>query len=163
MIERFFAVDEPEVDVMMVRDADSYVHYRDRWAIHKFLSSPYIAHTIRDHEQHTAPLMGGLWGLRKSAGLRIRDLYASYIDNVSLGHRVAHDQNFLMDRIYPQVLGGLLVHYSEGPVFKGETAIPFPFQWTPDFFCGRIESVYQDRTAKLDVQKPLSFLERGFM
>lgn len=159
MIERFFAIDEPEVDVMMVRDADSYVHHRDRWAIRSFLSTAYDAHTIRDHEQHTARMMGGLWGIRKSAGLRIRDLYASYTEDTSLGHRVAHDQNFLMDVVYPRVINRLLVHYSKGPVFKGETAFPFPFQWSSDFFCGRTEVVYQDPPPKVDFNQPLSFLQ----
>ena len=158
MIERFFAIDEPEVELMLVRDADSYVHHRDRWAIREFVSSAYVAHTIRDHEQHTARMMGGLWGIRKSAGVRIRDLYGSYTEDESLGHRVAHDQNFLMDVVYPRVLNSLLVHYSKGPVFRGETAIPFPFQWSPDFFCGRTEIVYQDPPAKLDMAMPLSFL-----
>lgn len=158
MVERFFAIDDPDVDIMMVRDADSYVHHRDRWAIRAFLSSPYLAHTIRDHEQHTARMMGGLWGIRKSAGLRIRELYASYTEDASLGHRVAHDQNFLMDVVYPRVLNVLLVHYSKGPTFRGETAVQFPFQWSPDFFCGKIESVYRDPAPKLDFRKPLSFL-----
>lgn len=158
MIERFFAIDDPDVDVMMVRDADSYVHHRDRWAIRSFLESQYQAHTIRDHSEHTARMMGGLWGIRKSAGLRIRELYASYKEDLTLGHRVAHDQNFLMDVVYPLVSKVLLVHYSKGPVFKGETAIQFPFQWSPDFFCGRTECVYQDPPAKLDMSRPLSFL-----
>lgn len=161
MIERFFAIDEPDVEVMMVRDADSYVHHRDRWAIRNFLATSFQAHTIRDHPQHTARLMGGLWGLRKSAGLRMRELYASYREDPSLGHRVAHDQNFLMDVVYPRVMGMLLVHYSKGTVFKGETAMSIPFEWSPDFFCGRTETVYQDHTPRLDPRQPLSFLHRG--
>jgi hypothetical protein len=161
MIERFFAIDEPEVDVMMVRDADSYVHHRDRWAIRNFMTTPYQAHTIRDHPQHTARLMGGLWGIRKSAGLRMRDLYASYREDPSLGHRVAHDQNFLMDVVYPRVLNVLLVHYSNATVFKGETAVSIPFQWSPDFFCGKTEAVYQEPPPRLDSRQPLSFLHRA--
>jgi hypothetical protein len=40
MIHRFFAIDEPEVDIMLVRDADSRVHWKDRWAIREFLNTP---------------------------------------------------------------------------------------------------------------------------
>jgi hypothetical protein len=161
MIERFFAIDEPEVDVMMVRDADSYVHHRDRWAIRNFMATTYQAHTIRDHPQHTARLMGGLWGIRKSAGLHMRELYGSYKEDHTLGHRVAHDQNFLMDVVYPRVLATLLVHYSKGIVFKGETAIAIPFEWSPDFFCGKTEAVYQEPSPRLDPRQPLSFLHRA--
>ena len=66
MIQRFFAIDVPGVDLMMVRDADSRVHWKDRWAIREFVRQPqFVAHTIRDNKNHTASIMGGLWGLRK--------------------------------------------------------------------------------------------------
>jgi len=35
MIHRFYAIDEPDVQRMVVRDADSRVHERDRWAIRR--------------------------------------------------------------------------------------------------------------------------------
>jgi hypothetical protein len=146
MIHRFFAIDEPEVELMMVRDADSRIHWKDRWAIRDFLEKPnFVAHTIRDNIQHTAKMMGGLWGIRKSSGLFIKELYASYIEDVSQGFRLAHDQNFLGDIIYPLVLPKLLVHYSNGRYLKGEYAIEFPFDWINDIYCGRIEGEFIDR------------------
>lgn len=150
MIYRFYTIDEPGVDLMMVRDADSIIHWKDRWAINEFVKSNFIAHTIRDNVEHTAPLMGGLWGIRKSAGLSIRQEYANYIEDISKGHRLAHDQNFLYDVIYPKVLSGLLVHYSNNRGRKGETAIEFPFKWTVEVFCGKIET-----SCSLDVQPPI--------
>jgi hypothetical protein len=147
MIPRFFAIDEPNVDVMMVRDADSRIHWKDRWAIRDFLSRPeYIAHTIRDHKDHTAYLMGGLWGLRKSSGIHVQTEYANYKEDKSKGHRLAHDQNFLADVVYPKVLPKLLVHYSVARAFPGERAIPFPFEWSGDVYCGRIETSFVDRS-----------------
>jgi hypothetical protein len=65
MMYRFLPIDEPEVELMMVRDADSRIHVRDRWTIHEFIKSQHKAHVIRDHPYHTTPLMGGLWGLKK--------------------------------------------------------------------------------------------------
>lgn len=145
MIHRFYAIDDPDVDVMMVRDADSRIHWKDRWAIRQFLASPMVAHTIRDHKEHTAHIMGGLWGLKKSAGVSMRTLYASYKEDTSRGHRVAHDQNFLADVLYPIVIDRLLIHGSEGgPRFFGETIEDFPFAWSPDVFCGRVETNYVD-------------------
>jgi len=146
MIHRFFAIDEVGVELMMVRDADSRIHWKDRWAIRDFLDrKQYVAHTIRDHIDHTAYLLGGLWGLRKSSGLSIRTLYSTYIENTSLGHRLAHDQNFLMDVVYPLVKSNLLVHYSHAILFQGEYGIVFPFEWTGDIFCGKIETNFIDR------------------
>ncbi len=140
MIHRFYAIDEPDVDLMMVRDADSRVHWKDRWAIKQFLSqTQYIAHTIRDNREHTAPLMGGLWALRKSSGLNIHAEYSDYKEDIARGRFLGHDQNFLMDVVYPKVVGGLLVHYSNGRKFADETAVEFPFVWTNDVYCGRVE------------------------
>jgi hypothetical protein len=145
MIHRFFAIDEPDVELMMVRDADSRIHWKDRWAIQEFVANPqYVAHTIRDNTMHTAHMMGGLWGLRKSAEISVREAYATYKEDESLGHRVAHDQNFLADVIYPRVKTRMLVHYSNGRKIAGEHAVEFPFQWTNDIYCGRIETGFID-------------------
>lgn len=145
MIHRFYAIDEPDVEVMMVRDADSRIHWKDRWAIRDFVNAPrFVAHTIRDNVEHTARLMGGLWGLRKSSGLSLRALYADYQEDKTLGHRVAHDQNFLGDVLYPLVKSRLLVHYSNGRLMPGESGVEFPFAWTNDIYCGRIETGFVD-------------------
>lgn len=139
MIYRFMAIDEPDVDIMLVRDADSLIHWRDRWAIHRFLEQPdYIAHCIRDHKDHGASLMGGLWGLRKSAGLVIADEYTAF-KSAPKEFGVAHDQNFLAGQIYPKVNSRLLVHYSNGRLQYGEHGEEFPFEWKEDMYCGRIE------------------------
>ena len=149
MIHRFFAIDEPDVELMMVRDADSRIHWKDRWAIREFVASHCIAHTIRDNVEHTARMMGGLWGLKKAAGIRVQQEYEAYVEDPSLGHRNAHDQNFLADVIYPKVLPRLLVHHSNAHVFQGEIyAVRFPFEWSNDTYCGRIEENY------IDMQQP---------
>ncbi len=144
MVERFYAIDEPDVDLMMVRDADSRIHWKDRWAIREFLNNPrFVAHTIRDNVEHTARMMGGLWGMRK-CGISIRDLYLKFKD--MNGHRHGHDQNFLADMVYPLVKDRLLVHYSNNRIMPGEHGVAFPFEWINDIYCGRIESFYIDRS-----------------
>lgn len=140
MVHRFFAIDEEDVDIMIVRDADSRVHWKDRWAIQDFLQKPeYVAHTIRDNPVHNALLMGGLWGLRKSSGLNIRSLYTDFIDTEWLDQPKGHDQHFLKNIVYPKIKEKLLVHYSNGRVLPEEHGIEFPFAWTPDFFCGQVD------------------------
>ncbi len=145
MIRRFFAIDEPDVDLMMVRDADSRIHWKDRWAIREFLAKPeFVAHTIRDHKEHTAYIMGGLWGLRKSAGIHMETEYANYHEDLTKGHRHAHDQNFLADVVYPKVVLKLLVHYSGGKRLEKEHCVPFPFDWSGDTHCGKVEDSFVD-------------------
>ena len=65
MMYRFLALDEEGVELMMVRDADSRIHVRDRWTIHTFVESKHKAHVIRDHPEHKTPILGGLWGLKR--------------------------------------------------------------------------------------------------
>ena len=139
MIERFCAIDEPNIDVMFVRDADSRVHSRDRWAITEFMNSPqFVAHTIRDHKEHSASLMGGLWALRKSAGINVRAEYEQYKLNPE-DRGIALDQNFLSSRIYLKVVDKLLVHHGGGPTGWRETVRPFPTAWSDSLYCGKVE------------------------
>jgi hypothetical protein len=145
MIHRFFAIDEVGIDTMFVRDADSRIHWKDRWAIRDFLNrSQFVAHTIRDNKHHTAKMMGGLWALRKQSGIHVKTAYAIFQKN-EVDHQHAHDQNFLIDRIYPVVRPRLLVHKcEEAPAFDQEHVILFPFTYTNDIYCGRIESDFKD-------------------
>lgn len=136
MIHRFFAIDEDDVDVMFVRDADSRVFWKDRWAIQDFIGRPtFVAHAIRDNRMHTSRMMGGLWGIRKSAGLSIAQEYATFR---GVDYGFGHDQSFLCDVIYPKVKDRLLVHYSNQRKFDDEHAIEFPFEWSVKAFCGMV-------------------------
>jgi hypothetical protein len=137
MMERFLAIDDEDVEIMMVRDADSHVHWKDRWAIFDFLNRPeFLAHTIRDNVEHTAKLMGGLWGIRKIPGFKISELYQHYIQN-PIDLKYGLDQSFLTLYVYPYVINVLLVHVSRGPTFKNEHVIRFPFMYNNFRFCGR--------------------------
>jgi hypothetical protein len=59
---RFLAFDDPQADLVLVRDVDSPFTLRERAAIDLWLSgeAPFV--TIRDHVNHTEPLMAGMWG-----------------------------------------------------------------------------------------------------
>lgn len=146
MIHRFYAIDEPDVDVMFVRDADSRIHWKDRWAIREFMDRPhFVAHTIRDNVVHVAYMMGGLWGIRKSAGVNIHEEYAKFCADEK-NYFVGRDQSFLAHCIYPKVVQRLLVHVCQKVArFPGETCVVFPFEWTNDVYCGRIETSFIDR------------------
>jgi protein O-GlcNAc transferase len=145
-IYRFFAIDDPEVDVAFFRDADSRIHWKDRWAINDFLASGHMTHIIRDHEQHATSILAGLWGLRKGAFQgSIRMAFQKWTpvhagsgdpnDPTSFGM----DQNFLWRVIYPTLRPNALVHYSNHMLFIGEVGKEFPFAWSEDVFCGKVE------------------------
>jgi hypothetical protein len=149
MMERFFAIDDPEVEIMMVRDADSHVHWKDRWAIRDFLSKPnFLVHTIRDNVEHTSKLMGGLWGMRKIPGFTVRKQYELFIQN-PFDQGYGLDQTFLSRYIYPHIRNLLLIHVSEGIIFAHEYTVKFPFVYSNSLFCGR-----SDESDFIDIPEP---------
>lgn len=144
MVHRFFAIEEPEVDLMLVRDADSRIHWKDRWAIREFVRQPqYIGHAIRDNAVHRIELCGGLWGMRKIPDLSLRalhDKYSAYATEVGHPRVNGYDQDFLRLCVYPHLSArGLLIHYSNKCLLNGERGVEFPFAWNNETFCGRGE------------------------
>lgn len=136
MIHRFFAIDEDAVDTMVVRDADSRVHSRDRWAINNWLESGKLAHIVRDHPYHGAYIMGGVWGLRK--GLLPQSMTALF-ESYRSQHRNAHgeDQYFLARVIYPLICRDAVFHCCVR-VSRGEPITPIPFPVQNGEFIGQV-------------------------
>lgn len=172
-VYRFFAIDAPDVEVAFFRDADSRVHWKDRWAIGNFLASGRKTHIIRDHEEHSTQILAGLWGLRKGAfSGSLEQAFRSWTPVHAGSGRPEDpggfgiDQNFLRRVVYPAVRSGALVHYSHDRLFMGEEGKEFPFRWSGDVFCGKVES--DGRPVASDVPPPempfrltaLSFLPR---
>lgn len=138
MMYRFLAIDEPDIDAMCVRDTDSRLHHRDRWAIRDFIESSYTAHAIRDHPQHYTPLLGGLWGVKKAQGIpTMTELMAPYLNTP---WKFGYDQKFLRDIVYPILKHNLLVHTSQAFRYSDEeTHRAFPWAMSEDGYCGKAE------------------------
>lgn len=141
MINRFFAIDEDNVELMIVRDADSRIHNRDLWCIHHFISSHFAAHTIRDHPDHQAKIMGGLWGLKK--GLlndKIKNIYSFYNNKSSVINQMQHDQYFLRNAIYNLIKKYLIIYTNDHKLTlendENICLIPFPIE--NNDFCGQV-------------------------
>jgi hypothetical protein len=139
-LERLFAIDEPEVYTMFVRDADSRVHWKDRWAINDFLSKPqFIGHVIRDNKQHGVKIPAGLLGLHK-IDIHVRSLYEEFLKNpkeLYFGDD-GIDQSFLGSYLYPIITSKTLIHYSyKFLLLQGENGVEFPFVYDDSCFCGK--------------------------
>jgi hypothetical protein len=119
MSHRFLAIDLPNVELMIVRDADSRITDRDRWCIDDFIASDFDLFTIRDHKYHYREIMGGLWGMRRIAGFSMCDAYEKYTA-ISKGiDRYQSDQDFLRNFVYRRFRQSLLA-YSPTWAFLGE-------------------------------------------
>lgn len=142
MINRFLAIDEPNVDLMIVRDADSRIHDRDLWCIYHFIHSGFAAHTIRDHQFHVTQIMGGLWGLKKNVlnGKTISELYSLYNSKNVVVNQVQHDQYFLRDMLYNLIKPNLIIYglYSDLCFGRDENFLIIPFPVKNNDFCGQV-------------------------
>ena len=98
MFWRFFAIDDPDVSVMISRDTDSRISVREKIAVDEWLDTKKTLHVMRDHPYHNLPIMGGMWGIQKKEGLSLRDEAGNWLrDSNSLKKGVpkSTDQSFL--------------------------------------------------------------------
>jgi hypothetical protein len=107
MFWRFLALDDQNVDFVMVRDVDSPFTVRERLAVEEWLASGFPFHVIRDHRYHMEPIMGGLWGGRT----RVLPPLTPMISNFLSTYRAKYsDQHFLRQHIWPRIRDITLAH-----------------------------------------------------
>jgi hypothetical protein len=136
-LDRFCAIDDKNVEIMIVRDSDSRINERDEWCIREFIKSPHMAHIIRDHPYHTTQIMAGLWGIKQGCirHLDMRRYIDLYIQQNRHIRRQDCDQHFLRDIIYPKIVDMSLIH---GCVKMNahEEIVSIPFKHD-HIFCGQ--------------------------
>jgi hypothetical protein len=130
MTDRFLAIDDPTVDIMIVRDADSRVYDRDASTVNQFLSSEkHFFHIIRDYPTHHYEILGGMWGMKKQGFQKIfpsqtmNNLIQKYYQKLSTAEKgYGADQHFLKQVLYPQLPFSLvMIHNSSRHFEKGNT------------------------------------------
>lgn len=111
MFYRFFPIDDDDVEVAIVRDADSRVYSRDVRFIREFLESDKKFHNIKDHINHfhCGKILAGMWGIKK--GLLKVKLYKLYLNwkTHSSTCEFWDDARFIWE-IYPLVMHSMLLH-----------------------------------------------------
>ncbi len=120
LLWRFFSIDEPDVEVMIVRDSDSRINEREANAVVQWLASDNQFHVLRDHPSHDTEILGGMWGARKNPNRNYRALADKFYEskNVKLGTGI--DQAFLRVMIWPHAKNSCFIHDSRNDKY------PFP-------------------------------------
>lgn len=132
MFWRFFAASKlGENDVMISRDTDSRLGWRERLAVDEWLEGDHNFHIMRDHPFHKTEILGGMWGVRGTVLNDIKEMIADY-DNGDYDNKYQVDQNFLRDVVYPLVKENAKVH---DPFFE---RIHFPTLRCPPDFVGQV-------------------------
>lgn len=136
MLDRFKAIDDKNVEIMIVRDADSRIHNRDRWAINKFIESDKKFHIIRDHIWHRTLILGGLWGIKQGLlNFNIEESIKNYEKNSENKWQV--DQIYLIKFIYPIIKNNVLIH-GILKMNNDEIITQFPCPVKENDFCGQV-------------------------
>ena len=127
---RFLAIDEEDIGVCIIRDADSRFHEREKRAVEAWLSSEKYYHIMRSHTvvgpRNRMP--AGSWGAKGSSpvALNMRQEVENYISRQepqNLGYGV--DEGFLTEVVYPRIRHQTLI-YSDFPPFPDEIVYPSP-------------------------------------
>ena len=127
MFWRFYPASDNDVDVVIVRDCDSRLNMREKYAVEEWLNSDKGFHIMRDHPAHGTEILGGMWGSKKGTVGDIKKMINDYVK----GNFWQVDQNFLKDMIYPIVKNNSFVH---DEFFERN---PFPNKRPSNLFVGQ--------------------------
>lgn len=135
MFWRFYPASDDDVNVCVIRDCDSRLSIREKMAVDEWLKSDKGVHIMRDHPHHTAPIMGGMWGVK----IGVLKNMVSMIKNYFKGDFWQVDQNFLGECVYPLIKGDSMVH---DEFFEKK---PFPMRRDGNKFVGEKIYIYENR------------------
>ena len=140
MSYRFFSIDDPDVEVMCVRDADSRVTERDAACIQEFVKSDKLFHIVRDHPNHHHTIMGGMWGVKKeNMHVTIRYAFELWKKKYS-ATEFWNDMDFLRSFFYPACLSSVMIHDELQSLESKEWHTPFaiPLDEKKQHFIGQV-------------------------
>lgn len=104
---RFFAMSEPDVDVMISRDTDSRLTHREKSAVDEWLASDKGFHIMKDHPWHYSyPILAGMFGCKKGA---VKDVKEK-IETFNKSNWYHSDQEFLKAMILPEIRNNVFIH-----------------------------------------------------
>jgi hypothetical protein len=132
MFWRFEPASEIDVEVMISRDCDSRLSFREKAAVDEWLESDKGFHIMRDHPWHGSNILGGMFGVKGGVIPDMRDLIQAWDQE----NRWQTDQEFLNTIIYPRIVNNAMIHAQF--FAQEEHAIPFPVLRNQIEFVGQI-------------------------
>jgi hypothetical protein len=108
---RFLAFADPEVDLVLVRDADARLTVRERRAVDDWMDSQLDFHVMKDHPNHNRwPISAGMWGGWADKLRNMSTLLGVYIQEKGEQPTYIADQLFLNDKLKDRVLRSCMMH-----------------------------------------------------
>ena len=124
MMWRYEAIDDPNVEIMMPRDADSRIWEREILAVNEWLESGKLFHIMRDHPHHSYHILGGMFGTRKNP---LITSWKELMNNFRQVGNKQYDQDFLKDYIYPVIKDNSIIHASFHKWESHSKIFPIPY------------------------------------
>ena len=116
MFWRFRALFEEAI--VLVRDLDSRITWRDVRCVDEWLATDKTLHVIRDHDEHyKVPILGGLFGVRGPLPMKLMPSMNDY----AMVHRYNVDQIWLGQFVWPTLNGNCLEHGYREHAWMAET------------------------------------------
>jgi tetratricopeptide (TPR) repeat protein len=107
---RFLVADDVGVDRFLLRDTDSIVTLRERYAVEEWIESGRHFHVMRDHFAHTEIVLAGMWGGVRGALSAVGQAMADFCATAAVSRTA--DQAFLRERMWPIMRQSVLMHDS---------------------------------------------------
>lgn len=116
---RYKPILDDDIEITIIRDADSEVNERDRWCINDFISknnnNNYYYNTIRDHYWHKNNLLAGMSMLCKNDinYLELKEEFSKIfidIENKEQNYVYGCDEIILKEKIYPIIKDNFIVY-----------------------------------------------------
>lgn len=127
---RFLAEDDPAVAIFLVRDADSIMNVKERWAVSDWLKTDAAFHVLRDNPLHSELMLAGMWGAHRGniGDMRARILQFSE-SGAKIGNDTTVDQRFLRTSIWPIARHSVTIHdsffnFMEPRQYSADFALP---------------------------------------
>jgi hypothetical protein len=110
---RFLVEDDEAVDLYLVRDCDSVVNIKERWAVADWLQRASAFHVMREHPAHCELILAGMWGAhRGNIGDMAGRISAFLGATPAAGNIQTIDQRFSRQILWPIVQHDVVVHDS---------------------------------------------------
>ncbi len=139
MFWRFLPYDDKNVLRFLVRDTDSRLSMREKYAVDDWIKSDKSLHIMRDHPYHNVKILGGTWGLKNDFRINMKLLIEKHLQD-NKGFRYNDDQLFL-NRIYDIYAGDILAH---DDFFHYRENKPFPHKREGLKFIGEVYDEYDN-------------------
>jgi hypothetical protein len=133
MFWRFYAIENPEVELFVSRDCDSRITQREGMSVLEWISSGKSFHVMRDHPHHGTVILGGMWGVKAEKLRNIKTLIDNYYQTDKWKNPVCGvDQDFLRDFIWETAKDDC---YENDEFFAKK---PFTLPRDPKHFIGQV-------------------------